>query len=287
MGARGNFQAIDPLSCTGASLNAYRSPGSTLADVAGRMTAELLTTPHARQHPFDGDPAERFFGGLVRHYALRPDHRSLRPRPLDEPGVLRALRRGRAARRTRSGRTDVARDEAGAGPRAALAASRARPPGGRIGSRSPAGTARRSCLEFSVLPLSDRADEAGLYAVIARPELPRAPLASSLPRGSGCEAALLASSPDAIVMVDAQGLLRYANRAVERLIGRTPAELVGRPAALLCGGARDLDAVLSALDAGEERRRARSHAAPGRRQPGRGRRRRLAGRARRGPCRMG
>ena len=43
-------------------------------------------------------------------------------------------------------------------------------------------------------------------------------------------------------------MLRYANRAAERLIGRTPAELLGRPVAVLCSGARDLDAVLSALD---------------------------------------
>ena len=102
-------------------------------------------------------------------------------------------------------------------------------------------------LELSVIPLSDRPDEAGLSAVIARPEVPREPIATIPLRASGFEAALLAGSPDAIVVVDAQGILRHANRAVEILIGRPSAELVGRPVALLCCGARDLDAVLSAL----------------------------------------
>jgi hypothetical protein len=88
-----------------------------------------------------------------------------------------------------------------------------------------------------------------LSVVIARCEVPREPTAVTSLRSSGFEAALLAGSPDAIVVVDGQGILRFANRAVESLIGQPTGELVGRPMARLCWGARDLDAVLSALDA--------------------------------------
>ncbi len=215
------------------------------------MTAELLTTPHASPNPFEGEPVERFLDGLGRLYrfVLITDHsRQVRWMSQEfcelcddgEPRVGRDLD-GLMSRVTKRAQALALRSELR--ERGYLAAARI-----EISGRNGAPLS----LEFSVLPLSDRADEAGLFAVIARPELPREPRSSSLPRGSDCEAALLASSPDAVVVVDTQGLLRYANRAAERLIGRKPAELVGRPVALLCSGARDLDAVLSSLDAGED-----------------------------------
>ncbi len=215
------------------------------------MTAELLTTPHASQNPFDGEPVERFLDGLARLYrfVLITD-RSRQVRWMSqefcelcddgEPGVGRDLE-GLMARVTKRAQALALRSELR--ERGYLA-------GAQIGISGRDG--QPLSLELSVLPLSDRADEAGLFAVIARPELPREPRPGSLPRGAGCEAALLAGSPDAIVLVDAQGLLRYANRAAERLIGRTAADLVGRPVALHCAGARDLDVVLATLEGGEE-----------------------------------
>ncbi len=99
--------------------------------------------------------------------------------------------------------------------------------------------------EFSVLPLSERRDEAGLFVVIARPDDPPdpAPLAS----GAGFAAAVLAGMPDALVIVDARGYVRFANSALESLVGHAPADLVGQPVAILCHSARDLDGVASAL----------------------------------------
>jgi PAS domain S-box-containing protein len=215
------------------------------------MTAELLTTPHASRNPFDGEPVERFLGGLARLYrfVLITD-RSRHVRWMSqefcelcddgEPrvgGDLEALT-SRVTKRSQAAALRSQLRERGylAGARIEIS--------GRDGQPLP--------LELSVLPLSDRTDEAGLFAVIARPEQPREPRPASAQRGSGREAALLAGSPDAIVLVDAQGMLRYANRAAERLLGCTATDLVGRPVAQLCAGARDLDALLASLDAGEE-----------------------------------
>jgi len=215
------------------------------------MTAELLPSPRASENPFVGEPGGRFLDGIARHYrfVLITDH-SGHVRWMSqefsqlcddgEPHVGRDLQ-GLISRVTKREQARALRSELR--ERGWLAGARV-----EISGRDGAPLS----LELSVLPLSDRPDEAGLSAVIARPELPREPISSSHLRGSGFEAALLAGSPDAIVVVDAQGILRYANRAVERLLGRTPAELVGRPVALLCCGARDLDAVLSSLDAGDD-----------------------------------
>jgi PAS domain S-box-containing protein len=215
------------------------------------MTAELLTTPQASPNPFDAEPAERFLDGLSRLYrfVLVVDG-SGRVRWMSqdfgklcdegEPRVGRDLD-GLMSRVTKQSQALALRAELR--EHGYLAAERIEISGRDGGPLS---------LEFSVLPLSDRPDEAGLFAVIGRPELPREPRPASLPRSRGGDAALLAGSPDAIVLVDAQGLLRYANRAAERLIGRTAADLVGRPVALLCAGARDLEAMLASLDAGEE-----------------------------------
>jgi PAS domain S-box-containing protein len=215
------------------------------------MTAELLPEPRASEKHLDGEPAERFLDGLARLYRFvlitdRSGHIRWMSQEFNllcadgEPHVGRDLQ-ALISRVTKREQVLALRKELR--ERGWLAGSRV-----EISGRDGAPLS----LELSVLPLSDRPDEAGLTAVIARSELPREAVPASLRRSTGGEAALLASSPDAILVVDAHGILRYASRAVERLTGRTPAELIGRPVAVLCNGARDLDAVLSTLDAGDE-----------------------------------
>jgi PAS domain S-box-containing protein len=213
------------------------------------MTAELLLpTPHVRPTPFDGAAAEKFLAGLGRLYRfllIADQARQIRwmsPEfsELCDPAGPRVARdlealMGRVTQRAQALALRSQLREQGY-----LA-------GARLEISGPDGAPLS--LELSVLPLSDRPAEAGLFAVIARPELPREPALPS-PRDSGGEAALLAASPDAVVAVDALGLLRYANRAAERLLGRSAAQLAGRPVVLLCSRARDLDAMLRGLDAG-------------------------------------
>jgi PAS domain S-box-containing protein len=102
-------------------------------------------------------------------------------------------------------------------------------------------------VEFSVLPLSDRAEEAGLYVVIARPETAPEPADALVLAGAGFAASVLAATPDPLVVVDEHGYVRFANRAVAALVGQAQAELVGRPVAALCCSARDLDGLIAAL----------------------------------------
>jgi PAS domain S-box-containing protein len=104
-------------------------------------------------------------------------------------------------------------------------------------------------LEFSSLPLSDRAGEADLTVVLARVDAPAEPRPR---RDAGSDAALDAV-PDALLVLDARGRVRFANRALESLLGYTPAELSGHSAGFLTLSARDLDALLSAIAAGNKR----------------------------------
>jgi PAS domain S-box-containing protein len=218
------------------------------------MTAELLSTAHAhaRSTPFDGAHAEKFLDGLGRLYRfvlITDQSRKIRwmsqefselcdPAEPSAAGADLETLMGRVTKRAQALALRAQLRERGY-----LA-------GSRLEISGPSGAPLS--LELSVLPLSDRPDEAGFLAVIARPELAREPVLASLPRASGIAAVLLAGLPDAVLVIDGQGLVRYANRAVERLLGRKPAELMGRPAALLCSRARDLDAVLRALDAGDD-----------------------------------
>jgi PAS domain S-box-containing protein len=215
------------------------------------MTAELLPDLSARVPHSDGDPAERFLDGVARLYRfvlITDQSRHIRWMSQEfsllcgdgEPHVGRDLQ-ALISRVTKHEQALALRSELR--ERGFLAGARV-----EISGRDGAPLS----LELSVLPLSDHPDEAGLLAVIARSEHPREGVATSLLRGSGFEAVLLASSPDAVLVIDAHGVLRFASRAVERLLGRTPAELIGRPVALLCSGARDLDAVLSTLDAQDD-----------------------------------
>src|SRR5262245_4742982 len=183
------------------------------------MTAELMPAPHFRSSPFDGATAEKFLAGLGRLYrfVLITDQtrqvRWMSPEFSElcdpsEPRVARDLE-ALMARVTKRAQALALRTQLR--ERGYLA-------GARLEISGPDGAPLS--LELSVLPLSDRPAEAGLFAVIARPELAREPALASPSRATGGEAALLAGSPDAIVVVDAHGLLRYANRAAERLLGR-------------------------------------------------------------------
>jgi len=84
--------------------------------------------------------------------------------------------------------------------------------------------------------------------VIARPVAPPVRVVDAQAAGgAGFASAVLAGMPEALVVVDEHGYVRFANRAVEALVGHAPADLVGRPVAALCCFARDLDGLVSAL----------------------------------------
>jgi PAS domain S-box-containing protein len=223
------------------------TPGGVFEDVAGRMTTELLPDPSPDEGHL-GEPNDGFLDGLSRLYGfvLITDQTG-RVRWMShafselcegvEPRVGRDLNglMSRVKKRDRAlAFRSVLRE------RGYLAAE-------RIEISGPDGESLT--LEFSVLPLSDRPDEAGLSAVIARREAAREAVVTSLRRATGLGSALMAGAPDAIVLIDAQGILRYANPAVERLTGHAPEALVGQSVTALCYGARDLDAVISALAA--------------------------------------
>jgi PAS domain S-box-containing protein len=84
--------------------------------------------------------------------------------------------------------------------------------------------------------------------VIARPEAPPARTPAPLASGKGFAAAVLAGMPDALVIVDERGYIRFANAALESLVGHAPADVVGQPVAILCHSGRDLDGVACALE---------------------------------------
>ncbi|MFI5215786.1 MAG: ATP-binding protein [Candidatus Limnocylindria bacterium] len=215
------------------------------------MTAELLPNSRASVEHFGGEPAERFLDGLAALYpfVLLSDLSGHVRWMSQEFHLLCGDAEPHVGRNLGALMSRVTKREQALALRGELQ-ERGWLAGARLEITGRDGAPLS--LELSVLPLSDRPDEAGLLAVIARPELPREPIDSSLLRGAGFEGALLAGSPDPVLLVDANGILRYANRAVEALLGCTPAELIGRPVAVLCSGARDLDAMLSTPDAGDD-----------------------------------
>ena len=211
------------------------------------MTAELLPNTNRRIDPLDDVPALRFTSGFARLYRYTL--------VTDASGCIRAMSedlsdlcRGAETHiglNVRSLMSSVTNPERAVALRSELR-ERGSLASARVEIAGFDGTP--SSFEFSVLPLSDRPQEAGLYVVIARPEQP--PEQGFVPAASdaGFEAVLLAGMPDALVVVDEHGYIRFANRAVESLVGHAPADLVGRPVASLCRSARDLDGVIAALD---------------------------------------
>jgi PAS domain S-box-containing protein len=97
-------------------------------------------------------------------------------------------------------------------------------------------------VELHVLRVRTTVAGAPLFIAIARP------LVDRNERPVGASDAMLEEAPDAILAIDAGGFVARANSAALRLTGRTRADLVGRPAALLfAGNAADLGRVARSL----------------------------------------
>jgi two-component system sensor kinase FixL len=210
------------------------------------MTAELLPNMNRHSEASDDVPAVRFsdaFSRLYRYVLVT-----------DSVGCIRAMSnalgelcRGSEAHVGLDARKLmplVASPEQGAALRKELR-ERGCLASSRVDIAEP-GSAPAT-FEFSVLPLSGRPEDAGLFVVIARPDDPPDPAGAPFASGTGFAAAVLAGMPDALLVVDERGYIRFANPALESLVGHAPADLVGQPVVLLCHSARDLDGVASAL----------------------------------------
>jgi PAS domain S-box-containing protein len=97
-------------------------------------------------------------------------------------------------------------------------------------------------VEVSVLPVETDAGDAPLTVVIAR----RISDAESA-IGTGARDPLLECAPDGVLAVDERGFITYANAAVERLVGYSREQLLGRPVALLASHPADLEGLASSL----------------------------------------
>jgi two-component system sensor kinase FixL len=98
---------------------------------------------------------------------------------------------------------------------------------------------RPSPFELSVLPVATAVEPAPFNLLIARPMPERAPRPE--------RHTILESSANAILAVDRDGFIAYANPAFERLTGIGPAEIEGSPLAALPGTAEDVVRLLAAL----------------------------------------
>jgi PAS domain S-box-containing protein len=93
--------------------------------------------------------------------------------------------------------------------------------------------------EVSVLPAAATAEQSAFNLVIARPAPERVPQPE--------RHSILESSANAVVAVDRDGFIAYANPAFERLTGIGLAEIEGSPLAALPGTAEDVVQLLAAL----------------------------------------
>jgi PAS domain S-box-containing protein len=96
-------------------------------------------------------------------------------------------------------------------------------------------------LNVDVLPMETPPERPSLFAVIARPE-DRAPVDPDRDA-----AGVLESAPHPLLVVEEDGVVSYANRAVVRLLGAEPELLRGRPLALLAARPCDARRLLAAL----------------------------------------
>jgi signal transduction histidine kinase len=94
-------------------------------------------------------------------------------------------------------------------------------------------------LDLSIFPLRCSTG-GGVQVVVARP---------SQDEGSRPEAALLDALPDAVLAIDGDGFVEYANPASERLLHHSPDELRGSALAALAADELSLGRLLQALDA--------------------------------------
>ncbi len=97
-------------------------------------------------------------------------------------------------------------------------------------------------VEVSVLPVITDAGGPPLRVVIAR-RISDADTAV----GTGAPDPLLESAPDGVLAVDERGFITYANAAVERLVGYSREQLLGRPVALLASHPADVEGLASSL----------------------------------------
>jgi len=102
-------------------------------------------------------------------------------------------------------------------------------------------------VEVSMVPVVTDAGDSPLMVVIAR----RIGDADSAV-GTGAPSPLLESAPDGVLAVDERGFITYANAAVERLVGYSREQLVGRPVALLACHPADVEGLASSLGPGGE-----------------------------------
>ncbi len=109
--------------------------------------------------------------------------------------------------------------------------------GSRVERRGADG--RTDALDLSIFPLRCCTGD-GVHVVLAR----RAPEEGDRP-----EAALLDALPDAVLAIDADGFVEYANPASERLLHHSPDELRGSALAALPADELSLGRLLQALDA--------------------------------------
>jgi PAS domain S-box-containing protein len=98
---------------------------------------------------------------------------------------------------------------------------------------------RPAPFEVSVLPVATDAEQAAFNLVIARPTPERVPQPE--------RHSILESSANAVVAVDRNGFIAYANPAFERLTGIGPAEIEGSPLAALPSTAEGVVQLLAAL----------------------------------------
>jgi PAS domain S-box-containing protein len=110
---------------------------------------------------------------------------------------------------------------------------------------------RRLPVEVSLLKV-DTVEPGGHLLIAVARSLESGP---PLSQGDGPERALVEAAPDAILVLDSDGFVVFANEAAGRLTGRDSATLVGDPAALLFGeSAVDVERIASAVglpDGGE------------------------------------
>lgn len=122
-----------------------------------------------------------------------------------------------------------------------------------LGEREPERRAHRSqgngAMHVSAFRVPGNDGSASYCVAIVRPVQPERPA----PRDAGdVLAPILDSAPDAVVAIDENGFVTYANPAVETILGEPPPSFLDKPVAFLLKGLSSLDSVLPQLRPGDE-----------------------------------